>query len=123
MQRSSRKPWLIGISLAFCFVAVVLAWLDAPRRHGEAHRQVQTLVDIQNYTAALTAYSNVFNSFPIGDNSLVTRVLAGDNPQNFQFLWLSPQKTNTAGEFLDPTHKPYQIAVTTNGIHISRRLK
>jgi hypothetical protein len=123
MRRSSRKVWLIGIASALCLVAVVLAELVALQGHGKGHFEVQTLVDIQNYSAALTTYSNVFDSLPLGNNSAVTRVLAGNNPRNLCFLYLSPQKTNAAGEFLDPTHRPYEIEVTTNTIHISRRIK
>ena len=122
MQRSSRKVWLIGVALVLCLIAIVLAVIPALRSTDKGYFEIKTLVDIKNYTAALATYSNVFGMFPLGDNSAVTRALAGDNSQRLFFLNLSPQQTNNAGEFLDPRHLPYEIEVTTNSIHISRRI-
>jgi hypothetical protein len=80
-------------------------------------------MDIKNYEAALWAYSNVFGVFPLGDNPTVTAALLGRNPSNMVFLSLASQSTNSFGEYMDPTRKPYEILVTTNRILIARRAK
>jgi hypothetical protein len=79
---------------------------------------MQVKMDIANYTAALTTYSNAYNSRPCGDNATVTAKLLGDNPEKLAFLSLPPQFLNARGEFRDPKGLPYDIEVTTNTIRI-----
>jgi hypothetical protein len=121
MRRLSRKTWLIGAALAICLIGVVLVMLDAPRRYRQAHLEVRTRVDIQNYTAALAAFSNSFGGLPMGNNAEVTSALIGRNARNFTFLHLTPQQTNGRGEFIDRTRRPYEITVAAEEVWIARR--
>jgi hypothetical protein len=126
MQRSPRSPrinalgWII---IAIVAVAIGLLLLPARIGHGVDRPEIRAKRDIQNYKAALWAYSNAFGELPLGDNSAVTSALLGGNPSNMVLLSMPSQSTNTLGEFIDPARQPYMILVTTNRVLIARRAR
>ena len=114
----------VVLFLVLLFVALALPGLfHLTGRRDELACQIQIKADVINYTAALTAYSNVYGALPCGDNAAVTAVLLGRNLERHFFLYTPSQRLNAGDEFLDPNKQPYEIEVTTNTIRIGRRAK
>ena len=125
MQPSRRK---FNLPLVLCAVVMIVLpsyfVLFAPHGFSDrGHTEMRVKIDIRNYTAALTAYSNVYARLPNGDNATVTGALLGNNPEKHTFLHAQLPSINAQGEFLDPQRRPYDIEVTTNTIRINRRPK
>lgn len=123
MQRSRNKSILllaVGLLVLFLLANLILWFVP---NHGAAYVKARLEIDAKNYQTALTAYSNLYGTLPVGNNSAVTAVLAGKNPDNLVFLGVTPSMTNELGEFLDPKRVPYDIEIATNTIRFNRLIQ
>jgi hypothetical protein len=65
-------------------------------------------------------YAAAFEQYPAGENAAVMKALAGDNPQQVQFLNLGANSTNQYGQFVDLWNTPYKISFnSTNSFTIT----
>jgi hypothetical protein len=68
--------------------------------------------------SAINRYWTVYQQYPTGENAAVARILAGDNPQQLQFVTLAENSTNEAGQVLDLWSTPYKITFNSTNSFI-----
>jgi hypothetical protein len=77
-------------------------------------RKTRILTESIKFRDALTTYSNVFGSLPMGEFPAMIVTLSGQNPSNIVFIDLDPEYIDTAGRYVDYWRTPYRIELTVS---------
>jgi len=72
-----------------------------------------TKLDTVAIATAISEYFRLFGAYPVGNNSAISKALAGENPKKIALLAF--KRIGKGGEMLDPWGNPYDIHLTEDG--------
>ena len=94
----------LGLSLATACFAAERHAVNYPRKELLATGEVDVIAE------AIQRYVDTFHMVPPLEHTQLFRILNGENPRNYHFLFIEQFRRNARGEVVDPWKNPYQIS-------------